>query len=139
MTTAGFVDEGVPAPRVCVLLNEAAAGASGYFTVGSSVVGGPDVIAGDVPIDVLTDLDGLSFRVGRSLVTDPFEAVEGQVQLKNFDRRWDPESPLSQWPGQARPNRRLFVEVADVRIFTGHIETWDYAFDPVTGDDTVTI
>lgn len=75
----------------------------GDFIVGTSLVGGTDVVAtGYNPITSSAEL--VTIRRGRwSQVTDVIDAGDMTVQVLNLDRKFDPTYTLSPYYGRVRP------------------------------------
>lgn len=98
----------MPTPTVTV---EAAFGLPnpGDFVVGSSLVGGPDVVSsGFNPVTSSAEL--VTIQRGRwSQVTDVIDAGDMTVQVLNLDRTFDPTFTTSPYYGRVRPGLSLRV------------------------------
>lgn len=124
-------------PTVVIGLDLGVADA-GDFIVGSSLVGGADVIS-----DGLTTVTGSSTRVsirrGRTgRLIDPIDAASVVITLNNEDRSFDPAFSTGPYFGALVPARGVSVTVGGVRIFTGFIEDWDLDYD-VSGRSTASV
>ena len=101
----------MPAPVATV---EAAFGLPnpGDFIVGSSLVGGPDLVAsGFNPITSAAEL--VTIQRGRwSQVTDVIDAGDMTVQVLNLDRSFDPTFVSSPYYGRVRPGVEVRVRAA---------------------------
>jgi hypothetical protein len=98
----------MPVPAITV---EAAFGLinPGDFVVGTSLVGGPDLISSGYNA-ITSSAELVTIRRGRfSQVTDVIDAGDMTVQVLNLDRAFDPTYTLSPYYGRVRPGLGIRV------------------------------
>jgi hypothetical protein len=107
---------------------------AGEFVVGSSLVGGADVI-GDGLNSVMSAGFEINISRGRfSQLWDSLDAGSCRVALRNNDRDFDPLHATSPYYGQIVPGRRIEVSANGYVIWTGYVNDWDleYSIDGIS-------
>lgn len=106
----------------------------GDFIVGTSLVGGTDVVAsGYNPITSSAEL--VTIRRGRwSQVTDVIDAGDMTVQVLNLDRKFDPTYTLSPYYGRVRPGVGIRVRATAPTfiaksLMTGQADELGFEYD----------
>ena len=106
----------------------------GDFIVGTSLVGGADVVAsGYNPITSSAEL--VTIRRGRwSQVTDVIDAGDMTVQVLNLDRKYDPTYTLSPYYGRVRPGVGIRVRATaptftTKSLMTGQADELGFEYD----------
>ena len=118
----------MPAPAVVVGIDLGIADA-GDFIVGTSLVGGADLI-GDGLTAITSTVNRVSIRRGRTgSLVDPIDAGTVIVQLNNENRSFDPAHAAGPYFGKLVPSRGVSVMAGGVTIFTGFVEDWDLEYD----------
>lgn len=116
----------VPAVVIDLELNQVE---SGEFVVGSSLVGGSDVI-GDGLSRVESSGVQCSIRRGRwGQLFDDFEAASVSVTFNNEDRRFDPSYADGDFFGELVPGRDIEISAGGIRVFTGFVQDYDLEYD----------
>lgn len=111
---------------------------AGDFIVGTSLVGGADVIS-DGLTTATSSATRVSIRRGRTgRLIDPIDAGSVAIVLNNEDRDFDPAYSSGPYYGYLVPARGVQVIVGGVTIFTGFVEDWDLDYD-VSGRSTATV
>jgi len=102
---------------------------AGEFVVGTSLVGGADVI-GDGLSEVQSSGVRCSIRRGRwGQLYDDFEAASVSVALNNENRLFDPSYAAGDYFGELLPGRDIKITAGGVTIFTGFVEDYDLEYD----------
>jgi hypothetical protein len=102
---------------------------TGEFVVGTSLVGGTDVI-GDGLSSVSTSAVRCSIRRGRwGQLYDDFEAATISVTLNNEDREFDPSYASGTYYGELLPGRRMKVQVGAYPLVSGFVNDYDLEYD----------
>lgn len=115
-----------PTIAVNLELNEVV---SGEFVVGSSLVGGSDVI-GDGLSDVSDEGVRVSIRRGRwGALYEDFEAGTISITLNNEDRTFDPVNAAGGYYGELVPGREVEVQANGITIVSGFVEDYDLEYD----------
>lgn len=102
---------------------------AGEFVVGTSLVGGSDVI-GDGLSDVSSSGVRCSIRRGRwGALYEDFEAGVISVTLNNEDRSFDPVYASGSYYGELVPGRDIEVQANGITIVSGFVEDYDLEYD----------
>ena len=118
----------MPAPTVVVGIDLGISDV-GDFVVGTSLVGGADLI-GDGLTTVSNTVNRVSIRRGRTgTLVDPIDAGTVVIQLNNENRAFDPAHASGPYFGKLVPSRGVSVMAGGVTIFTGFVEDWDLEYD----------
>ena len=130
-------------PTVKIAFDLSLAGASDFFIIGSTPIGGtatPDSapLAGDVFTDVSDYVRSVSVRRGRSRFTDNFDAGQATIVLDNRARLFDPSAGTAVTPygPSMLPRKGVTIDVGGQLIFTGQVE--DFNLDHALGGDSTT-
>jgi hypothetical protein len=123
----------MPVPTITV---EAAFGLinPGDFVVGTSLVGGPDLISSGYNA-ITSSAELVTIRRGRfSQVTDVIDAGDMTVQVLNLDRRFDPTYTLSPYYGRVRPGLGIRVRATAPTfgaksLMTGQADELGFEYD----------
>jgi hypothetical protein len=123
----------MPVPTITV---EAAFGLinPGDFVVGTSLVGGPDLISSGFNA-ITSSAELVTIRRGRfSQVTDVNDAGDMTVQVLNFGRAFDPTYTLSPYYGRVRPGLALRVQAtaptfSAKSLMTGQTDELGFEYD----------
>ena len=116
----------IPTISVNLELNQIVAG---EFVVGSSLVGGSDVI-GDGLSDVASEGVRCSIRRGRwGALYEDFEAGVISVTFNNEDRLFDPVYASGDYFGELVPGRDVNIQANGITIVTGFVEDFDLEYD----------
>jgi hypothetical protein len=123
----------MPVPTITV---EAAFGLinPGDFVVGTSLVGGIDVITSGYNA-ITSSAELVTIRRGRfSQVTDVIDAGDMTVQVLNLDRKFDPTYTLSPYYGRVRPGLGIRVRATaptfDAKsLMTGQADELGFEYD----------
>ena len=153
MTRAGY-----SAVKVEVFFDQASLDSEGYFVIGSSLIEGTDLIAGEVATDITEWCYAVSTSRGRSRELDAIQTGVASVRLRNYDARFLPDEfyaataeqlvdelgdpivdefgdPVTvdtnpPYVGQIFPGKRVVISMAanSEPIFAGKIDEWNYAY-----------
>jgi hypothetical protein len=123
----------MPVPAITV---EAAFGLinPGDFVVGTSLVGGPDLISSGFNT-ITSAAELVTIRRGRwSQVTDVIDAGDMTVQVLNLDRAFDPTYTLSPYYGRVRPGLGIRVRATAPTfgaksLMTGQADELGFEYD----------
>ena len=116
----------IQTPSILLELNQIE---TGEFVVGTSLVGGTDVI-GDGLSEVSTSAVRCSIRRGRwGQLYDDFEAATVSVTLNNEDREFDPSYASGTYYGELLPGRRMTVKVGAYPLVSGFVNDYDLEYD----------
>ena len=123
----------MPVPTITV---EAAFGLinPGDFVVGTSLVGGPDLISSGYNA-ITSSAELVTIRRGRfSQVTDVIDAGDMTVQVLNLDRAFDPTYTLSPYYGRVRPGLGIRVRATAPTfgaksLMTGQADELGFEYD----------
>jgi hypothetical protein len=106
----------------------------GDFVVGTSLVGGADVITSGFN-EITSSAELVTIRRGRwSQVTDVIDAGDMTVQVLNLDRRFDPTYTLSPYYGRVRPGVGIRVRAtaptfSAKSLMTGQADELGFEYD----------
>ena len=106
----------------------------GDFVVGTSLVGGADVITSGFN-EITSSAELVTIRRGRwSQVTDVIDAGDMTVQVLNLDRRFDPTYTLSPYYGRVRPGVGIRVRATAPTftaksLMTGQADELGFEYD----------
>jgi hypothetical protein len=116
----------VPTITVNLELNQIVAG---EFVVGSSLVGGADLI-GDGLTDIQSSSIRCSIRRGRwGQVYEDFEAGSLSLVINNENRLFDPSHASGTYYGELVPGRNVEIVAGGVTIMTAFVEDYDLEYD----------
>lgn len=80
--------------------------------------------------DLSEETSSISIQRGRfSRLFDEFPAGSATLIFNNEDRDFDPTYTSSPYYGHVIPGRRVRIVTADIPIFTGKIEDWDFEYN----------
>jgi hypothetical protein len=106
----------------------------GDFVVGTSLVGGPDLISSGFNA-ITSSAELVTIRRGRfSQVTDVIDAGDMTVQVLNLDRKYDPTYTLSPYYGRVRPGVGIRVRATAPTfgaksLMTGQADELGFEYD----------
>lgn len=123
--------------RAQIAFNLAANGVGSYFTLDDATKGVFEnvtyLLAGDVLVDVTSDLRSVQIRRGRSRTLEKFTAGNANLVLDNRDRAYDPLNTSSPYYGSLVPRKEVRIDVDGTYLFVGNVEDWNYNYS-VSGD-----
>jgi hypothetical protein len=109
----------------------------GYFIIGESLIGGTDVLSGEVATDITEYVYEVNTSRGRSRELDTIQTGVATVRLRNYDARFLPDewNASTPFPDQIVPGKRVRIAMAanSEPIFDGRIDEWHYEYSP-TGE-----
>ena len=104
--------------------------AVGLFVLGSSLLGGTDVLGGDIAVSVAADVRQVSFSRGRTAqIFEAIDAGTGVVELNNHDRQYDPLHTGGDHYGAFNPGRAVAITANGLPIFTGRVADWNINYE----------
>lgn len=96
----------------------------------TGVIGSEFVIAGIEFVDITDRVQGVSIQRGKNRDLDRFNAGTLTVNMKNFDRAFDPLYDLSPFAGNIVPRRDVRVTIDGAPVYLGKVEDWNLDFQP---------
>lgn len=126
--------------RVQIAFNLAANGVGSYFTLDDATKGVLDgatyTLAGDVLVDVSSDVRSVSVKRGRSRQLDRFVSGSANLVLDNRAARgskYDPTNASSAYYGSIVPGKQITIDRDGSDIYVGNVADWNFSYD--TGND----
>lgn len=122
--------------------NLAANGIGNFLTLDDTVKGKLNdatyPLAGDVLVDVTSDVREVTVRRGRSRTLEKFTAGLAQVTLDNRDRAFDPTYTASPYYGSIVPRKQVRITRDGQAIYRGNVESWSWDYS-ISGDATAEV
>ena len=120
--------ETIPETRVTVYFGNVTVG-DGIFQLGHSLLGGDDVLGGDLGTDITEYVNSISFRRGRpSQLFDVIDPGTGTVELDNDLRTFDPLYAAGDHYGNIKPGLRVTVSSNGVTVFECKVADWNLSY-----------
>jgi hypothetical protein len=117
-------------------------GIGNYFTLDDTTKGVLDnttyVLAGDVAVDVTSDLRTVQIKRGRSRQLSKYVAGTGNMLLTNSARKYDPTYAAGPYYGSIVPGKEVVISHAGVTLATLNVADWNLAYD-LGSDDTASV
>lgn len=108
-------------------------GIGNYFTLDDTTKGVLDnatfLLAGDVLVDVTSDVRSIQVKRGRNLQLGRFTAGAANVSLSNSSRRYDPLNASSPYYGSIVPGKEVIIDHAGYVLYTGNVADWNLTYD----------
>jgi hypothetical protein len=116
-------------------------GVGNYFTLDDTTKGVLDnstyLLAGDVAVDVTSDLRAVQIKRGRSRQLSKYVAGTGNLLLTNSARKYDPTYAAGPYFGSIVPGKEVVITHAGVTLATLNVADWNLDYD-LGSDDTAT-
>lgn len=121
----------MPAPDISITAHFDANGADGLFILGDSLLGGADVLGGDLPTEIGDFLDArrpITINRGRNGPLDQFTPGTCSIPLDDQDRTFDSLNASSPYAGSLVPGKRITVTAQGVTIYDGRARRWGHSY-----------
>lgn len=103
---------------------------TGIFHLNSSLLDGADVLGGDIGTEVSATTDKVTIRRGRpAQIFDTIDAADGNAELNNELRTYDPLYTAGAYYGLIAPGVRARFEGNGVVFFDGRAADWNYEYE----------
>jgi len=117
-------------------------GIGNYFTLDDTTKGVLDnttyVLAGDVAVDVTSDLRAVQVKRGRSRQLSKYVAGTSNLLLTNSARKYDPTYAAGPYYGSIVPGKEVVISHAGVTLATLNVADWNLDYD-LGSDDTASV
>ena len=117
-------------------------GIGDYFTLDDSTKGALNnatyTLAGDVLVDVTSDVRTIQIKRGRNRQLGRFTAGAANLVLSNASRKYDPLNTASPYFGSIVPGKQAVIEHNGYTLYTGNVADWNLDYD-LGGDNTAQV
>lgn len=117
-------------------------GIGDYFTLDDSTKGALNnstyTLAGDVLVDVTSDVRTVQVKRGRNRQLGRFTAGAANLVLSNASRKYDPLNTASPYFGSIVPGKQAVIEHNGYTLYTGNVADWNLDYD-LGGDNTAQV
>lgn len=117
-------------------------GIGDYFTLDDPTKGALNnstyTLAGDVLVDVTSDVRTVQIKRGRNRQLGRFTAGAANLVLSNASRKYDPLNTASPYFGSIVPGKQAVIEHNGYTLYTGNVADWNLDYD-LGGDNTAQV
>lgn len=117
-------------------------GIGDYFTLDDPTKGALNnstyTLAGDVLVDVTSDVRTVQVKRGRNRQLGRFTAGAANLVLSNASRKYDPLNTASPYFGSIVPGKQAVIEHNGYTLYTGNVADWNLDYD-LGGDNTAQV
>ena len=117
-------------------------GIGDYFTLDDPTKGALNnstyTLAGDVLVDVTSDVRTIQIKRGRNRQLGRFTAGAANLVLSNASRKYDPLNTASPYFGSIVPGKQAVIEHNGYTLYTGNVADWNLDYD-LGGDNTAQV
>lgn len=117
-------------------------GIGDYFTLDDPTKGALNnstySLAGDVLVDVTSDVRTIQIKRGRNRQLGRFTAGAANLVLSNASRKYDPLNTASPYFGSIVPGKQAVIEHNGYTLYTGNVADWNLDYD-LGGDNTAQV